>query len=170
MSHRSLAEYYERRFAEQRNKDANPAPPVGPAGLDWLQQQIHEIGWLQQTGQLASDNWLEQQVRAGNMRRCFTLEDGEHFQWIGAGPPPMPHEIPCARPAIDPENRKIALLIATRDAVLREPLGRAYRAWLGEAKFVRLCEIEVDEFLRGADSLQERQTPEPDPPAGAPTK
>ena len=175
MSHPSLSDYYERRFADQgRGAGAGdpPPPPQQPTGVEWLRDQVCEVAVLAGMGQLDEPNdWLEDHVRAGNMRRVTDAESGEHFEWIGAGPPPRQENIPCSAPYPVLKRRKDALMASAREAVLGNPIGRAWRARLTEADFNRICEMEVERFLRGADGTDERQmNPEPDPPAGALSK
>ena len=174
MSHPSLSEYYERRFAEQgRGAGAGDPPPSfeQPTGVEWLREQVREVAALACTGQLDEPNdWLEDHVRAGNMRRVTDAESGEHYEWIGTGPPPHQEDIPCSPPYSVLKRRKAALMASAREAVLGNPIGRAWRARLTEADFHRICEMEVERFLRGADSTDEQMNPEPDPSAGALSK
>ena len=172
MNHRSLAELYEKRFAEQRREAATgrPPEPLPPPMADSLTRQIRDVDRLSRMGVLDHKDWLDEHVRAGNMQKCFDPAMGEHYVWIGPGPAPTANDVPAdpvprwtlelsdaefdlifpTLPASlqNPQRRKASLLAQTRDAVLSDPIGRAWRAGITDESFDRFCENEVDQFLK----------------------
>lgn len=159
--HRSLSEYYERRFAQQRAAAAVPRALF-----------------------IVDGAWIADQVGKCLMERYDDPEYGEVHRWVG--PPDLephrsrlPHEPSDAWPAAErlPIDKLRTLdahyeqggpvTYVSRSVALRRHWAAhlAYGNWLVKTNTANRDLLE--QFVRGADDSQERQdNPEPDPPAG----